>query len=257
MTTPRQSFAWWCFANQGLAPEVLLSEAAKIGYTGVDFLDEALWPLALRHGLSPACIAGHGTLEDGLNRRENAPRIEAELRANIAKAATNHIPVLVCFSGNRAGLSDADGLTTTAETLVHIAPVAEAAGVTLAVELLNSRIDHPDYQADHTAWGVALCDQVNSPSVKLLYDIYHMQIMEGDVIRTIERHHRHFAHYHTAGNPGRAEIDGLQELSYPPIFTAIQRTNYTGYIGHEFIPTGDPLAALASAYELTRKAMRA
>jgi hydroxypyruvate isomerase len=251
MPTPRQSFAWWCFSNRSLAPEVLLSAAAKIGYTGVDFLDEALRPLARHHGLSPACIAGHGTLTNGLNRRENASRIEAELRANIIKAAANQVPVLVCFSGNRRGLSDADGLAATADTLARVAPAAEAAGITLAVELLNSRIDHADYQADHTAWGVALCEQVNSPSVKLLYDIYHMQIMEGDIIRTIERHHRPFAHYHTAGTPGRGELDGPQELNYPAIFAAIKSTGFTGYIGHEFKPAGAPLAALANAHALT------
>jgi hydroxypyruvate isomerase len=251
MNAPLQSFAWWCFANRGIAPEVLFSEAAKIGYHGVDLLDEALWPLARHHGLSPACIAGHGTLTNGLNRRENASRIEAELRANITKTSANDIPVLVCFSGNRGGLSDAEGLAAAAEILAHVAPAAEAAGVTLAVELLNSRVDHPDYQADHTAWGVALCEKVNSPAVKLLYDIYHMQIMEGDVIRTIERHHRHFAHYHTAGNPGRGDLDDAQELNYPAIFAAIRRTGFTGCIGHEFRPAGDPLAALANAHALT------
>jgi hydroxypyruvate isomerase len=254
MSPPLQSFAWWCFANREVDAPTLLACAARIGYTGVDLLDEPLWPLARHHGLRLACIVGHGSLPDGLNRRENAGRIEAELRTNIAKAAANEIPVLICFSGNRGNLSDTEGLAAAAETLERVAPAAEAAGVTLAVELLNSRVDHPDYQADRTHWGVALCEQVNSPAVKLLYDIYHMQIMEGDVIRTIERHHDWFAHYHTAGNPGRGDLDGRQELNYPAIFAAIQRTGFTGYIAHEFTPAGDTLAALAHAYDLTRAA---
>jgi hydroxypyruvate isomerase len=254
MSTPLQSFAWWCFANREVDADTLLASAARIGYTGVDLLDESLWPVAKRHGLRLACIRGHGTLTDGLNRRENAGRIEGELRANIAKAAANGIPTLVCFSGNRNGLSEAEGLAVTAETLSKAAPAAEAAGITLAVELLNSRVDHPDYQADRTQWGVALCEQVNSPAVKLLYDIYHMQIMEGDVIRTIKRDHRWFAHYHTAGNPGRSDLDGPQELNYPAILAAIKRTGFTGYIAHEFTPAGDTLAALARAYQLTHAA---
>jgi hydroxypyruvate isomerase len=254
MNTPAQSFAWWCVANRGIAPSTLLAGAAKAGYTGVDFLDEELWPLARDHGLSPAAIAGHGTLEDGLNRPENATRILDELHVNIEKAKRNGIRVLICFSGNRRGQNDAAGLECCAQNLANIAPVAEAAGVTLAMELLNSRFDHKDYQADHTAWGVELCERVGSPAVKLLYDIYHMQIMEGDVIRTIEIHHRAFGHYHTAGNPGRGPLDDGQELFFPAIFRAIARTGYTGFIGHEFHPRKDVLAELADAAAITRKA---
>ncbi len=252
----KQSFAWWCFANRGLEPEALLAGAARIGYAGVDLLDEALWPLAARHGLAVAAVAGHGTLADGLGRRENSSRIEAELRAGIAKAAAARIPVLICFSGNRApGIDTETGLAAAAETLARVAPTAEAAGVALALELLNSRVDHPDYLADHTAWGVRLRERVNSPAVRLLFDIYHLQIMEGDILRTIARDHRHFAHYHTAGNPGRGEFGGEydleQELNYPAILRAIRRTGFDGYVAHEFIPKGDPLAALARAHALT------
>jgi hydroxypyruvate isomerase len=249
--TLRQSFAWWCFANRGVPAATLLAEAARLGYAGVDFLDEGLWPVARRVGLQMAAIAGHDTLTDGLNRSENAVRIKAELRVNLAKAVANGIPVLVCFSGNRANLSDTAGMETAAETLGEVAAEAERAGVTLAVELLNSRVDHPDYQGDRTAWGVALCERVGAPSVRLLYDIYHMQIMEGDVMRTIARDHRWFAHYHTAGNPGRGPLDDQQELNYPAIFRAIQRTGLAGFVGHEFIPRGDPVTALAAAHALT------
>ena len=160
------------------------------------------------------------------------------------------IPNLICFSGSREAIDDTEGADITAEGLRRVAPAAEAAGVNLVIELLNSKVDHPDYQCDHTAWGIQVCQMVDSPRVKLLYDIYHMQIMEGDIIRTIRAHHQYFAHYHTAGNPGRNDMDDTQELYYPPIIRAIQETGYDGYVGHEFIPKGDPIAALRAAYEL-------
>jgi hydroxypyruvate isomerase len=244
-----QSFAWWCFVNRGAEPEALLSGAAKIGYKGVDLIEEELWPMARRCGLAISAVAGHGTLEDGLNRRENAGRIEKELRDSIAKARDWEIPVLICFSGNRGGLSEAAGREQCAETLGRVAPVAEEAGVVLAVELLNSRVDHPDYQCDRTGWGVELCREVGSPAVKLLYDIYHMQIMEGDIIRTIQGCHADIAHYHTAGNPGRGQPDGTQEICYPAVYGAIAATGYRGFIAHEFLPVGDPLEGMRRAFE--------
>ena len=248
MNLLKQGFSWWCFANRGVEPSDLLQNARSIGYEGVDLIDKPHWPLARKHGLRILAVAGHGTIENGLNRREEATRIEKELRAQIAEAEAWEIPLLICFSGNRNGMDDAAGLAACAETLGKIAPVAAAAGVTLALELLNSRVDHPDYQADHTAWGVQLCEAVGSPAVKLLYDIYHMQVMEGDVIRTIQSHHSHFAHYHTAGNPGRGMPDHTQELNYPAIYRAIAATGYDGFISHEFLPGADPLAALQVAY---------
>lgn len=243
-----QSFSWWCFRGRGIAPEDLMEGAAKIGYEGVDLLREPLWPMAARHGLKITAISGHRTLEEGLNRRAHASRIEKELRTNIAKAEKRKIPILICFSGNRRGQDDEIGLKICAETLRRVAPMAANAGVTLAMELLNSKVNHPDYQCDHTAWGVRLCKLVDSPAVKLLYDIYHMQIMEGDIIRTIEQEHRHFAHYHTAGNPGRCQPDARQEINYPAIYAAIAATGYRGFVSHEFIPKGNPLDALARAH---------
>lgn len=237
MNTPLQSFAWWCFANRGVDADTLFAHAARIGYTGVDLLDETLWPAAARHGLRPACIAGHGTLRDGLNRPENAARIEAELRANITKAAAHSIPVLICFSGDRHGASDAEGLAVCADTLARVAPAAEAAGVTLAVELLNSRVDHPGYQADHTAWGMRLCEQVNSPAVKLLYDIYHMQIMEGDLAPTIEKNLAGIGHMQLADTPGRHE-PGTGEINYPFLFRHLDKIGYQGWVGCEYRPAG-------------------
>jgi len=251
----RQSFSWWCFENRGVEPGALLAGAAKIGYAGVDLIGEELWPVAKRCGLAISAVNGHGTLEDGLNRRENADRIEGELRANIAKAGEWKIPVLICFSGNRGGLSDAGGIEHCAETLGRVASMAEDAGVVLAVELLNSKVDHPDYQCDHTAWGVELCRRVDSPAVKLLYDIYHMQVMEGDIIRTIRRHASAIAHYHTAGNPGRGQPDGTQEIYYPAVYRAIAETGYAGFVSHEFLPPGDPLGALKLAFEECARAL--
>lgn len=255
----KQSFAWWCFANRGVEAGELLAGAGRLGYAGVELIDEALWAAARKAGLRIAAVAGHGTLTDGLNRRENAARIEGELLANIAKAEAAEIPVLICFSGNRcAGVDDESGLDAATETLARVAARAETAGVTLAVELLNSRVDHPGYMADRSAWGVRLCERVNSPAVRLLYDVYHMQIMEGDVMSTIAAHHRWFVHYHTAGNPGRGEFAGAegagQELNYSAILGAIRRTGFSGYVGHEFVPVGDPLAALARAHALTEAA---
>jgi hydroxypyruvate isomerase len=250
----QQSFSWWCFQGRGVEPADLLRGAAKIGYTGVDLVGEELWPVVTDAGLKIIATDGHGTIGEGLNRRDQAARIEQELRAKIEKAVTWKIPVLICFSGNRGMDSDETGLAICAETLARIAPHAEQAGIKLAIELLNSRVDHSGYQGDHTAWGVRLCERVGSPAVALLYDIYHMQIMEGDLIRTIGEHHRHFAHYHTAGNPGRGPMDNTQEINYPPIYQAIAATGYTGYIGHEFIPRGDPIQNLRAAYEQCRDA---
>ncbi len=244
----RQSFSWWCVANRGVEPEALLTGAAMQGFTGVELIEESLWPLARKAGLKIASAQGHGTIDEGLNREENFARIETELRANLAKAQEWNIPTLICFSGARRGLSDEAGLGQCAKSLKRLAPMAERAGVTLVVELLNSKVDHPDYQCDRSAWGIELCRRVGSPAVKLLYDIYHMQIMEGDLIRTIRASHELLAHYHTAGNPGRGQPDETQEIYYPAIYRAIAETGYTGYIAHEFIPAGDPLAALEKAY---------
>ena len=161
------------------------------------------------------------------------------------------VPNVVCFSGRREGLSDEKGLAHCAAGLKQIMPVAEEHGVTVCMELLNSTVDHPDYQCDHTEWGVELVERVGSPRFRLLYDIYHMQIMEGDVIRTIRNHHDAIAHYHTGGVPGRNEIDDTQELHYPAIVRAIAETGYEGFIGQEFVPTADdPLRSLREAIEI-------
>lgn len=246
----KQSVSWWCYENSGIDPAVLMRTMAEIGYQGVELLPPERFALAKEYGLAIVATQGHYPLIDGLNKPENTDRIKQQLRERLAWAAEWNIPNLIVFSGNRNGLDDRRGAELTATLLAELAPMAEDAGVMLVLELLNSKVDHPDYQCDHTAWGVEVCQMVNSPNVRLLYDIYHMQVMEGDVIHTIQDHHQWFAHYHTAGVPGRAEIDETQELYYPAIVRAIQATGYTGWLGQEFVPRGDPIAGLKRAFEL-------
>ena len=246
----RQSFSWWCFENRGLTPRQLAQTAAAIGYEAVDLVSEEHWPVLREHGLAIAAINGHQSIGLGLNRRDQHERITAEIGAQLRQCMTWRIPNLIVFSGNRAGLDDNTGAEITAEGLRRVATAAEDAGVTLVLELLNSKVDHPDYQADRTAWGAEVVRLVGSPRVKLLYDIYHMQIMEGDIIRTIQRNAALIGHYHTAGVPGRHEIGADQELQYGPIMRAIQATGYEGFVGQELIPSGEPAAALREAFTI-------
>lgn len=246
----KQSFAWWSFTQADIAPRTLIRAAAEIGYQAVEFVEPEYWQLITEHGLRIASIMGHQSLTAGLNRRENHDRIAKEIGAKLKLAVQWGIPNLICFSGNRNGIDDATGAEITAEGLRRVARQAEDAGVNLLLELLNSKIDHQDYQCDKTPWGVKVCQMVGSPRIKLLYDIYHMQIMEGDIIRTIQTHHTYFGHYHTAGNPGRHELDDTQELNYPAIMRAILATGYHGYVGQEFIPKGDPVTALKAAFDV-------
>jgi hydroxypyruvate isomerase len=249
MPNIKHSLAWWCYARGEMTPEKLVRAAAEIGYDGVELPEQEHWPLIKEHGLTIAAHRGHASLTEGLNRREHHDQIEQEIRANLKLAERWGIPNLICFSGNRGGVDDETGAAITAEGLRRVARAAEDAGVTLVLELLNSKVNHPDYQCDRTAWGVAVCRMVDSPRVRLLYDIYHMQVMEGDLIRTIQDHHTYFGHYHTAGNPGRNEIDDTQEINYPAVVRAIGATGYNGYLGQEFIPRGDPVAGLRDAFE--------
>ncbi|MEK7396003.1 MAG: TIM barrel protein, partial [Candidatus Poribacteria bacterium] len=189
-------------------------------------------------------------LGDGLNKRSNHDRIEQEILKNLDVAKENGIVALICFSGNRNGLSDEEGLDITTEGLMRVAKAAEKAGIYLVLELLNSKRDHKDYQCDHTVWGAEVIKRVNSPKVKLLYDIYHMQIMEGDIIQTIKDNIQHIGHFHTAGNPGRRDLDEDQELYYPPIMRTIANTDYDLYVGQEFVPKGEPIEALRTAFKI-------
>ena len=254
----RQSLCCPMYCTDQLDLDALCRAVRQIGYAAIEFwgresLDdvEAVLETARRHGLAVASMCGHPSLGDGLNRPENHDRIEAELIASIDLAARHDIPGLICFSGNRnPGQSDLEGMIACARGLRRVAAHAETQGINLNVELLNSRVDHPGYQCDHTDWGLALCEMVDSPRVKLLFDIYHMQIMEGDVIRTIRRGIDRIGHFHTAGNPGRGDFDDTQELNYRGICRAIAATSYDLYVGHEFRPAGDPIDALRRAFEI-------
>jgi hydroxypyruvate isomerase len=238
--------------NFGRIPlEDFCKAAVEIGLSGLDLVSNpADWPIIQKYGLVPAMVPGAGTIASGWNRKENHDRLEKDMRENIARAAAAKLPNVITFSGNRAGISDAEGRDNCILGLRRVAKVAEDAGVTICMELLNSKVDHKDYQNDHTAWGVEVCKGVDSPRMKLLYDIYHMQIMEGDIIRTIRQNFQYLGHYHTAGNPGRKEPDDSQELQYRPIAKAIADLNFDGFLAHEFSPTRDPLTSLRQAVEL-------
>jgi len=252
----KQSLCYPIFKPAELSLDELFKIAAEIGYAAVELWDrgddlEEVVALARKHNLVVASMSGHGSLADGLNKRSNHDRIEDELKTSIDVAAQYGIPGLICFSGNRQPYqTEVEAIEAVADGLRRVAPYAEKKGVNLNLELLNSKIDHPGYQCDHTAWGVAVCERVNSPRVKLLYDIYHMQIMEGDVIRTIRENIKWIGHFHTAGNPGRRDMDDTQELNYAGICRAIAETDYELYVGHEFVPKGDLIAALRWAFEL-------
>ena len=246
----KQSISWWCFTQGGMTIERMVRIATDIGYQAIELVEQEHWQFIKDHGLTIATLKGQSSIEEGFNRREHHDHLEREVRANIALAAQWGIPNVIVFSGNRDGLDDKTGAEITAQGLKRLARTAQDEGVTLILELLNSKVDHPDYQADKTIWGVQVCQMVDSPAVKLLYDIYHMQVMEGDIIRTIREHHAYFGHYHTAGNPGRQELDERQELQYKPIIQAIAATGYKGYLGQEFIPRGDPVAALKQAFDV-------
>ena len=252
----KQSICYPLFKPSQMSMEQMCDAARQIGYAAIEFWlrdesHEKVIAIARQNGLQIASMIGHLSLPDGLNKRSNHDRIETELAASIDYAVKHGIAGLICFSGNRnPHQSEADAVDACVEGLKRIVPYAEKKNITLNIELLNSKVDHPGYQCDHTVWGVAVCQKVNSPAVKLLYDIYHMQIMEGDVIRTIRDHIRWIGHFHTAGNPGRNEIDDTQELNYVGICKAIAATDYAGYVGHEFRPLGDPYEALRDAYSL-------
>ncbi len=240
-----QAVARWCYKDMSV--EDLARAAAGMGIKGMDLVEAPDWPALRKHGLVCSMAAGAGTIADGLNRKENHDRLEAEFRRNIALAKAAGMPNVITFSGNRKGLSDGEGLENCVAGLNRIKGFAEQQAITVCLELLNSKVDHKDYQCDHTAWGVEVVKKVDSPRVRLLYDIYHMQIMEGDVIRTIRENIKWIGHFHTGGVPGRNEIDDTQELNWPAIMRAIAATGFAGFVAHEFVPTRDPMTSLSDA----------
>jgi len=240
----------WCYGNMPL--ETLCEAAQEIGIESIEIVGPAEWPTLKKYGLT--CAMGNDTFVS-LTEGFNQPKLHADLQKNyielVSKAADQGIPNIIVFSGNRYGLDDNTGLENCAVGLDPIVKHAEKVGVTIAMELLNSKVNHKDYQCDLTPWGVNLVEKVGSPQFKLLYDIYHMQIMEGDLIATIQKYSDHIAHYHTGGVPGRNEIDDTQEIYYPAVIRAIKETGYEGYLGQEFIPKReDKVASLRQGVEI-------
>ena len=244
----KQSVSRWCY---GKIPLHDLCEAAKgMGLVAIDLLDEKDWGVPKQHGLVCAMANGFGTIPKGFNRPNQHDQLVADAETMIPAAAAAGVPNIVCFSGNRGGMGDAEGVGNCIVGLKRLAPLAEKHGVTLCLELLNSKVDHKDYQADSTSFGAAVVKGVGSPRVKLLYDIYHMQIMEGNVVDTIKANLGHIGHFHTGGVPGRNEIDETQELNYRRVAQVIADSGYAGYLAHEFVPRRDPMASLRQAAEI-------
>jgi hydroxypyruvate isomerase len=250
----RHSVCKWCY------PDIPLAEFAvackEIGLTSIELLQPTAMETLGAQGLTIAMVSGRnveglGGIPRAWNRVEHHDRLLEGAEQQIKTMAGLGLANMICFSGNREGLDDEQGLENCAIGLKRLMPIAERHDVVVCMELLNSKVNHPDYMCDHTAWGVELCKRVGSENFKLLYDIYHMQIMEGDLIRTIRESHQYFAHYHTGGNPGRHEIDETQEINYPAVMRAIVETGYTGFVAQEFVPAReDKLASLKQGVEI-------
>jgi hydroxypyruvate isomerase len=243
----KQSVCRWCFGKLSL--DELCSAAKRMGLVGIDLMGPNDFATLKKYGLVSTLVPSN-PLDRGLCDTKYHEMSLKAMNAAIEATTKEGWRNVICMSGNRRGIDEKTGMDNTVKALKEIAPVAEKAKVILNLELLNSKVDHKDYMCDHSAWGVEVCKRVGSPNVKLLYDIYHMQIMEGDVIRTIQRDHEYFGHYHTGGNPGRHELDDTQELNYKAIAKAIADSGFDGYVAHEFLPTRDPLTSLAEAVAL-------
>ncbi len=246
----KQSVARWCYAK--IPIDDLCRASADLGITGMDLVDPKDWPVLRKYGITPAMvqgavIGGPNPFSEGWNNKANHDKLEELARTSIVRAADAKVPNVITLFGARRAMSDQEGIDNCTTGLNRVKKFAEDHGVTLCIELLNSKVDHKDYQGDHTSYGVAVVKAVDSPRVKLLYDAYHMQIMEGDLIRTIRDNIQYIAHFHCAGVPGRHEIDETQEVNWNAVAKAIADLNFPGYIAQEFVPTRDPLTSLRQA----------
>jgi hydroxypyruvate isomerase len=235
--------------------DALCKEAVRIGLVGIDLVTPDQFATVQKYGLTPSMTSGTApnTIPIGLNRLENHDKVLESLKRDITLASAAKVPNVIIFSGNRKGMPDGEGLENCLIGLNKIKAYAEEKNVTVNLELLNSKVNHKDYMADHSAWGVELMKRVGSPKVKLLFDIYHMQIMEGDLIRTIKTNIDFFGHFHTGGNPGRNEIDDTQEVNWHAVAKAIADTGYQGFLSHEFIPVKTPpVKSLEEAYQICK-----
>ena len=243
-----QSVSRWCYSKIPL--DKFCDICSQMGLKGIDLLQPDELPAAKKAGLVCTMLFSH-SLTEGLAHTKNHDECLAKLKTSIDAASEFGFPNVICFPGNRNGISEEDGIKNTVEGIKKIIGYSEQKNVTLHLEYLNSKVDHKDYMFDNMKFGVEVCKQVGSDRIKILYDIYHAQIMEGDIIRTIQRNKQYIGHYHTGGVPGRNDIDETQEVYYPAIMKAILKTGYTGYVAHEFMPkSSDPLKSLERAIEI-------
>ena len=241
----KQSFSWGVYLKHGMSPEKMIQTAAAIGFQSIEMGPEKYWKAIQDAGMQVAIFVGNGSLGNAFTDPKNWDRNEREILANLEKATKYGIKRLLLLTGNRGGRTDAECMDNCCKFLSRVIKPAEQAGVRLCPELLNSKVNHPDYFLDHARLGVELCKRLKSPIMGLTYDIYHMQIMDGDLIRTITQHIGLIGHFHTGGNPGRRDMDEEQEIYYPAVMRAIAGTSYDGYVGHEFGPKGkDTVAAM-------------
>jgi hydroxypyruvate isomerase len=239
--------------GRGASLEDSCRDAARLGIKGFDLIGPENWPTLKKYGLVPSMYPGPGgTIADALNRKENHDKLRATMDAAIDEAAANGVPNIITFSGNRNGMADAEGADNCVAFLNATKAHAEDKQITICIEYLNSKVNHKDYMFDHIAWGVDVVKRVNSPRVKILYDIYHAQIMDGDIVRNIREHFQWIGHFHTGGNPGRHEIDETQELNYRFVMQAIAELGFTGFVSHEYSPSQghDPIKELEKAIQI-------
>ncbi len=243
----KQGICGGCLRKARMSMEDTASLLAKMGLAGMDFVRRNDWPILKKHGLVATIVAGAGSIKKGLNDKSMHKKFLDDFKTNIKAAAENKWPNVICMAGDRKGISDSEGMENCRIVLKEAVKIAEDNGVTICMELLNSKVNHPGYMCDKSDWGFELCRRVGSPRFKMLYDIYHMQIMEGDLIATIRKNIRHIGHFHTAGVPGRHELDENQEIYYPAVMRAIVETGYEGYVSHEYTPVRDPVESLMQA----------
>jgi hydroxypyruvate isomerase len=245
----KQSICRGCLGKMKLSREQEAAVAVKMGLLGLDLVGRDDWDAVKKHGLVATMVPGAGSIKKGLNDKSMHPKFLEDFKNNIKAAAEYKWPNIICMAGDRDRISDEQGMDNCHIILKEAVKIAEDSGVTICMELLNSRVNHPGYMCDKSAWGFELCRRVDSPRFKMLYDIYHMQIMEGDLIATIRKNIDMIGHFHTAGVPGRHELDENQEIYYPAVMRAIAESGYQGYVAHEYSPTRDPMESLVQAVQ--------
>ncbi len=244
----KQSICSGCLGRTKMDREQVAKLLVEMGLVGRDLVsNKEDWPILKKYGLVATMVPGAGSIKKGLNDKSMHPKFMEDFKANIKAAAEYKWPNVICMAGDRADASDAQGLDNCQTILKEAVKIAEDAGVTICMEMLNSKVNHPGYMCDNYPWAFELCKRVNSPRFKMLFDIYHMQIMQGDLIATIKKNIQWIGHFHTAGVPGRHELDENQEIYYPAVMKAIVETGYQGYVAHEYSPTRDAMESLIQA----------